>query len=112
MPVCGDGVISGSEECDDGAQNMDGVYGACTTQCKYGPYCGDGNVDSPNEACDDGAKNGASYSTSPTQGCTYKCQRPSYCGDGVVDPQEDCDLGNLNGMSGVACGADCKRIIG
>jgi cysteine-rich repeat protein len=112
MPVCGDGVISGSEECDDGDMNMDGVYGGCTTQCKYGPYCGDGMVDPDNEVCDDGPKNGASYSTTPTDGCTIKCQRPAYCGDGNVDPQEECDLGGQNGQAGVMCGADCKRIIG
>ena len=94
---------------------MDGKYGGCTTQCKYGPYCGDGNMDTnadPPEECDDGSKNGASYSTSPTNGCTINCKHPHYCGDGVVDPQEECDLGNQNGMNGVMCGADCKRIIG
>ncbi|HEY4184766.1 MAG TPA: DUF4215 domain-containing protein [Polyangia bacterium] len=112
MPVCGDGVISGSEECDDGANNQDNAYGACTKDCKYGPYCGDGNTDSPNEACDDGAKNGASYSTSPTSGCTFTCQKPHFCGDGMLDPQEECDLGDQNGKSGSVCGADCKKIIG
>ena len=111
-PVCGDGVISGSEECDDGSMNMDGTYGGCTTKCQYGPYCGDGMVDPDNEECDDGSKNGASYSTSPTNGCTINCKHPHYCGDGVVDPQEECDLGNQNGQNGVMCGADCKRIIG
>ena len=112
MPVCGDGVISGSEECDDGDMNMDGVYGGCTTQCKYGPYCGDGMVDPDNEVCDAGPKHGASYSPTPPAGCTIKCQRPAYCGDGNVDPQEECDLGGQNGQAGVMCGADCKRIIG
>ena len=47
-----------------------------------------------------------------TGGCTYTFQRPHYCGDGILDPEEQCDLGNQNGVSGSGCGTDCKRIIG
>jgi len=124
QPRCGDGVISGSEECDCGenggslpdgcdGKNEDAKYGGCTTSCKYGPYCGDGHVDDKNgEVCDDGPNNGATYSSSPTSGCTYTCQRPHYCGDGSVDPQEECDFGDNNGKDGSMCGHDCKKIIG
>ena len=112
MPICGDGVISGSEECDDGGMNMDNAYGGCTKMCKFGPYCGDGNVDMPQEVCDDGPNNGATYSTTATSGCTYTCQRPHFCGDGMLDPQEECDLGSQNGKSGSVCGGDCKKVIG
>ena len=50
---CGNGVVDGSEECDDGAQN--GRYGYCGTDCSYasGSYCGDGEV-SGSESCDCG----------------------------------------------------------
>ena len=41
------------EECDDGADNEDGVYGKCTKSCLFGPHCGDGVVQS-DEQCDNG----------------------------------------------------------
>ena len=57
---CGDGVVSGSEECDDGAANgtVGGADG-CTIGCQIPPYCGDGVVDANlGEQCDEGALNG------------------------------------------------------
>jgi fibro-slime domain-containing protein len=51
-PVCGDGVVSQGEECDDGMNN--GGYGECAPGCVLGPYCGDGIVQKPVEDCDDG----------------------------------------------------------
>jgi fibro-slime domain-containing protein len=50
-PVCGDGIVSQGEECDDGVN--DGSYGECAPGCVLGPYCGDGIVQPP-EDCDDG----------------------------------------------------------
>jgi fibro-slime domain-containing protein len=50
-PVCGDGIVSQGEECDDGVN--DGGYGECAPGCVLGPYCGDGIVQSV-EDCDDG----------------------------------------------------------
>jgi len=38
--LCGDGVLSFGEECDDGVN--DGGYAECGTGCLLGPYCGDG----------------------------------------------------------------------
>jgi len=49
--VCGDGVLSFGEECDDGVN--DGGYGECDVGCKLGPFCGDGVVQEP-EDCDTG----------------------------------------------------------
>lgn len=46
-PTCGDGVVSGSEECDDG--NCDQTDG-CKNDCTW-PYCGDGIIQPP-EMCD------------------------------------------------------------
>ena len=51
---CGDGVVNGTEECDDGI--LDGSYGGCTKQCKLAPHCGDGIVNGPEE-CDHGTDN-------------------------------------------------------
>lgn len=50
-PVCGDGVVSQGEQCDDGVN--DGGYGECDVGCVLGPYCGDGIVQAE-EDCDDG----------------------------------------------------------
>jgi len=50
-PVCGDGVVSAGEECDDGKN--DGGYGECAAGCKLGEFCGDGTQQA-NEDCDDG----------------------------------------------------------
>jgi fibro-slime domain-containing protein len=50
-PVCGDGIVSLGEGCDDGEN--DGGYGECEPACKLGPRCGDGIVQD-GEACDDG----------------------------------------------------------
>ncbi|MEI9949703.1 MAG: DUF4215 domain-containing protein [Pseudomonadota bacterium] len=49
--VCGDGILSFGEECDDGVN--DGGYGECDAGCKLGPFCGDGMVQEP-EDCDVG----------------------------------------------------------
>jgi len=54
--VCGDGVLSFGEECDDGIN--DGGYGECDTGCKLGPFCGDGVIQGP-EQCDNGPGGGA-----------------------------------------------------
>jgi len=53
--VCGDGILSFGEECDDGVN--DGGYGECDVGCKLGPFCGDGMVQAP-EQCDNGPGGG------------------------------------------------------
>ena len=80
--LCGDGVVGGDEECDDGinGDNDDG----CTDGCQF-PRCGDGIVQaSLGEGCDEQtlADDGA---------CTLACQ-PAVCGDGLVwSIHEACD---------------------
>jgi cysteine-rich repeat protein len=100
-PHCGDGIATNGEQCDCGdgtvpvpdgctGPNNDNTYGGCTTQCKYGPFCGDGKVQTDNggsEECDLGKK-----------GCTIGCLNPHFCGDNIVDPNEACDLGDRNGQ--------------
>jgi fibro-slime domain-containing protein len=52
-PICGDGVVTAGEECDDGVN--DGGYEECAPGCVLGPRCGDGVVQKDQgEACDDG----------------------------------------------------------
>jgi fibro-slime domain-containing protein len=62
-PYCGDGVPQKEcgEICDYGTQNTPpsgAAYGGCLTSCQLGPHCGDGLVQSPDEECDLGARNG------------------------------------------------------
>jgi cysteine-rich repeat protein len=92
--VCGDGVLGGSEECDDGENNGD--MAACKADCTAN-VCGDGHV-GPGESCDE-----------DTPMCV-DCALVS-CGDGKVDPGEACDDGNkedqddcTNACTAAACG--------
>ena len=123
-PRCGDGIVTGGEECDCGdgtvivpancpGPNNDTTYGGCTTTCTYGPYCGDGTTQSPPEQCDNGKNNG-NYTIGQPGGCTLGCMTPHYCGDGIVDTNlgEQCDLGTaLNGAPGQKCDSNCQIII-
>ncbi len=51
---CGDGIIGGSEECDDGVN--DGGYNECQPGCVLGGFCGDG-IKQESEQCDDNDPN-------------------------------------------------------
>lgn len=98
--VCGDGIVTKYEVCDDGVNN--GAYGSCTPDCMArGPHCGDGQVQ-PGEECDDGV-NLSSYG-----GCAPGCVQGAYCGDGIVDSLfgEQCDDGINAGGYG-ECAPDC-----
>ena len=99
--VCGDGIKTPNEACDDGKN--DGSYGSCTSTCKQGPHCGDGSVQSPQEECDDGVN------LSPYGGCAPGCKKGGFCGDGVVDSLfgEACDDGVNDGGYG-ECDTGCK----
>jgi fibro-slime domain-containing protein len=132
--MCGNGVVTKGEACDDGANNGKG-YGFCTADCKRGSYCGDGKVDSPNEECDDsvnlsqyggcapGCKNGPKCGDGQVQAkfgeqcddgmnlggyeqCAPGCKLGPRCGDGVIQAQEQCDDGNAK--PGDGCSAACQ----
>lgn len=65
-PECGDGLVEGTEACDDGPDNGD--ERGCTAACALAA-CGDGLVREGVEACDDGNVAGA-------DGCSPSCQPP------------------------------------
>jgi fibro-slime domain-containing protein len=100
-PVCGDGIVTGREECDAGDANGPVGYNGCSDDCERGPYCGDGHVDSPDEDCDD------TVNLSQYGGCAPGCKAGPYCGDGVVQSQfEECDDAKLDGSYG-GCEVNC-----
>lgn len=124
--TCGNGVIAGGEQCDDGNPNSnDGCSSACVVEAGYTcptpgkvctkiAFCSDGKVDLElDEECDD--KNLTSG-----DGCTATCKRePNYvcptpgelcvstvvCGDKQVTGSETCDDGGKVGGDG--CSASC-----
>ena len=83
VPVCGDGFVGGSEECDDG--NAVGCDG-CSADCRIESGCGDG-VACGGEQCDDG-------NALSCDGC-FACVEEvgARCGDGTVNAAcgEECD---------------------
>jgi fibro-slime domain-containing protein len=100
--VCGDGVVTPGEICDDGTASNTGMYGHCTVDCRRGPYCGDTVVDPVHEECDDGV-NRSQYG-----GCAPGCLKGPFCGDGVVQSGfEECDDGVLAGTYN-GCDKNCR----
>lgn len=99
--VCGDGVKTPDEVCDDGIN--DGAYGNCTADCQFGPRCGDGILQPDEEECDE-PPNLSPYG----DGCAPGCKKGGFCGDGVVDSLfgEQCDDGVNDGGYG-ECDEGC-----
>lgn len=98
LPVCGDGLVSQVEECDDGNEDPGDN---CTNNCQLS-RCGDGIVHSTEESCDDG-------NDDEGDACSNDCQRS--CGDGMTEGPEECDDGNdsnndrcLNDCLDASCG--------
>jgi cysteine-rich repeat protein len=84
VPMCGDGVTSPGEACDDGnTTDCDGCSATCTVESG----CGDG-VRCASEECDDG--NGLAC-----DGCSPACivEVGAHCGDGLINQAcgEECD---------------------
>ena len=96
-PVCGNGVMEGTEECDDGNQD-DGD--GCESNCTNTPECGNNKVD-VGEVCDDG-------NTNDGDECSADCTMVTVvgeCGDGVIQAPEVCDDGNV--IDGDGCDGNC-----
>jgi cysteine-rich repeat protein len=93
-PVCGDGVVDGDEQCDDGdGDDAD----ECPASCAHA-FCGDGYLRADLEVCDDGNKFN-------DDACTNSCTLPT-CGDGVTQASEACDDGNA--VDGDWCTTACE----
>jgi len=72
MSVCGDGIVTRDELCDEGTDKNVGGYGHCAPDCKTrGGYCGDGVIQPEGpEMCDDG-------NTRLGDGCDSQCNKES-----------------------------------
>jgi fibro-slime domain-containing protein len=79
--------------------NFNRASSACRSRCGDGVLASD-------EACDEGAANGATY-----DGCDAACRLTPFCGDGVVQPEhgEVCDDGLNLGMGASACAPGCRE---
>ncbi|HVJ18687.1 MAG TPA: DUF4215 domain-containing protein, partial [Polyangiaceae bacterium] len=99
--VCGDGILEGTEVCDNGTANSDTLPNSCRSTCKLAG-CGDGVIDT-GEVCDSGAAN----SDTVAGACRTTCQ-PARCGDGVVDTGEQCDDANM--VDADTCRNDCTAV--
>jgi fibro-slime domain-containing protein len=97
-PACGNSLLEGTEQCDDGNMTAgDGCRADCTEE-----VCGDGITDTLHgEVCDDG-------DTTSGDGCSNTCQSESYCGNGVKEGVEECDPMPGNNTSGDGCSSTCK----
>ncbi len=98
--VCGDGMMEGAEECDDG-NTVDGD--GCSAQCEEenAGTCGDNTLD-PGEECDDG-------NTVSGDGCSATCvsEVAQECGNNILEQGEECDDGNT--ADGDGCSATCTN---
>ncbi len=116
--ACGDGVIAGAEECDNGNDNgtstsANGVI--CSSACRIVPdenLCNNGVLD-PGEACDELDNNlgdgcGIECKWEPT--CAPPAACTSRCGDGIKFAGEECDDGNIRNRDG--CSDECKVELG
>ena len=117
VDVCGDGVRTGSEDCDtsdlNGASCVSRGYTAglllCADNCTFDEVfcnqCGDGNIGG-SEACDGANLGGATCESQGFAGGTLACagcgldtSGCTLCGNGVRDLSETCDGGDLGGTS-------------
>jgi cysteine-rich repeat protein len=106
--VCGNGVVEGGEECDDGNDNNND---ACKNNCEPN-VCGDGEVYTGVESCDLGRDNGTGCNApyggtcnSCTSACKLVTESGGYCGDGVVNGNEACEPGtNIKRCAGLVNG--------
>jgi cysteine-rich repeat protein len=81
LSICGDSIVDGAEECDVPGET--GVYSQtivgrqCTPQCQFGPYCGDGILQTVHgEECDDANNESGDF-------CSATCQiEPAGSGGG------------------------------
>ena len=89
LVVCGDGIVKGNEQCDDGAQNGD--VGKCSISCTWGPA-------PPPPPPPPGTPPPPPPPPSGVHVCSQQCDHRGYCIEG--DKCEGC----AEGWTGQYCG--------
>jgi cysteine-rich repeat protein len=112
---CGNGMIDGAEQCDEGDANG-GPNARCTTLCVWAclesPECSDNDPCNGEETCTDHRCTiGTELADGTTCGTDKLCRNAactdSACGDGFITaPNEECDDGNSS--NGDGCNNNCK----
>jgi len=95
LSICGNSIVDGSEACDIPGET--GVYSQtivgrqCTPSCNFGPYCGDGILQTGfGEECDDGNNDDNDF-------CSAVC---------IIEPAGSGGGGSSGGGSGGGGGSD------
>ena len=96
LSICGDTLVSPDEQCDVpgevGAYSTTILGRQCSNTCQYGPYCGDGILQTTySETCDDGNNTSIDF-------CSDVCQIEPLGGGG----------GNSSGSSGGGGGGSSR----
>jgi cysteine-rich repeat protein len=110
--ICGDGYVSGSEECDDGNHvSGDGCENDCTFSCvstdstrnctPADPCQGQGTCNDTTHVCAAGAQLPDGSSCGGNNYCSGGTCTTPMCGNGIVEPGEQCD-------GGVGCKSNCQ----
>lgn len=121
--ICGDGVVSNSEECDATPTYCAEPCMSCTSQCTYGygSYCGDG-IRQPAEQCDDGNDNDLDAckndctTCAPTATVDLTCNDVDDDCDGEIDEDysqalSECGVGACKAIGAVACSAGQRTTV-
>ncbi len=109
--ICGDGIVQGTEKCDDGnTVSGDGCSSTCVVE-----FCGDGILQTGlGEQCDKTSTSLISCATTTgytgTKTCSTVCTLGTCvsnesCGDGIVQSIEECD--DHNTVNNDGCSAQC-----
>ena len=97
--TCGDGIVGGSEACDEGANNGASGY-CCASDCTFRAF--GTSCRAAASMCDIAESCSGSAATCPPD--TTNC---STCGDSTVQSYEECDDGNQT--SGDGCSVACAH---
>ena len=109
-PICGDGIVSRGEVCDDGNDDdTDGCTTACQFTCAFDAQCGDGNACNGIETCDLATHTciaGEAPDCADESFCTVDTCDPSVgCVNALIDMDGDGQAPSYLGLG--VCGIDC-----